>query len=64
MATEPEEFGLWPGWGFFATFGISTGALLLALTSFFAASGRYIYKPPSGSATAMQISRSAMTFTG
>jgi len=52
MATEPEEFGLWPGWGFFATFGISTGALLLALTSFFAASGRYIYKPPSGSATA------------
>ena len=52
MATEPEEFGLWQGWGFFATFGISTGCLLLALTSFFSATGRYIYKPPSGSATA------------
>ncbi len=52
MATDPQAFGLQQGYGFFYTFAIAALALALALTAFFSASGRYICRPPSGSATA------------
>jgi len=52
MATEPEEFGLPRGSGFFATFAIAAFSLCLALCAFFSATNRYVLKPPSGSASA------------
>jgi len=52
IATEPQEFGLPVGYGYFYVFLFSSIALLVALLSFFSATNRYIIKPPSGSATA------------
>jgi hypothetical protein len=51
IATEPTEFGLPRGTGFFVTFSASAAALLLALIVFFSATSRYILKKPTGSAT-------------
>mmetsp|Transcript_43458 Transcript_43458/g.55812 ORF Transcript_43458/g.55812 Transcript_43458/m.55812 type:complete len:736 (-) Transcript_43458:826-3033(-) len=52
MATDPAEFGLPRGSGFFVTFCASSGALAIALIVFFSATSRYIIKPATGSATA------------
>jgi len=42
VATEPQDFGLPLGWGFFGTFSMAAGSLALALTTFFSASSKYV----------------------